>query len=175
MTEPPIIPKIDRLVRLPFGLFLREFLGLKADNILVAYDTAKLVEIIDPEEEYIHIEWPNELNCYTSPAIWRKAAWMDYYIRYERLREHCNLENRVRDAELDTIRRLTRQLNHYRKPLGDKKVEKDNNERSAELVKRRDLSTIKFLSVNVDCLLAADKNLTDYRQKLKAQKEGKKI
>ena len=137
---------------------------------MVFSETARQTEVIDPDEEFVHVEWPNESNAYKRPVLWRRRAWMEHYARYQNVAERCRIYSRIFDAEMDVIRRLTRQLNHYRRPFGDKKIEVSNQERAALLVKTRNLATIKFFSVNLDCLVAADRELAEYRQKMKEKK-----
>ena len=165
--------KLDRIVPLTFGNLLREFLS-QGDNVKITADTAHTIETIDPEEEYIHVEWPNDINLYSSPVLWQKGAWLNHYQRYAALKELCGLESAVREAELSLMRRLLKQLNHFAPPF-DKEMVNRHKDRAVMLVKQRSYGVIKFYSVNVDELIKADKILTEYKLKLKDKREGKKV
>ena len=165
--------KLKRPVSFSFQHWLTEFIG-DGDNVAVLNDTAALLSVIDSSEEFIHVEYPNEINNFQRPVVWRIKAWRESQKRYEQFRHYTELERQVWLEEQDAIKRLLRQLNHHYPPI-NKDMKHINEDEASRQVKARNLKRIKFYSVNLDDLLRADRDLADYRRKLKEKRTGQKI
>lgn len=156
---------LDKTLPLNFRTWLHEFLG-SGDNVKVGNDVAALISVVDYTEVFTHVEYPNELNNYVTPVIWRIKAWREYAGRRTQRVTMSALENKVYDAERDLIRRLIKQLIHA---WGDS-IKRDIESNAAEWVKKREYPRIKFFSCNLDALIKADKELLEYNKKLAAKK-----
>ena len=163
--------KLKRVIPLTFEQILHEFIPERDSRCRISNDLAVLLSVIDVDEEFIHIEFPNGLNNYTAPVLWRITEWRESYKRYERMKENLRLESAVRTAEQATIRKLLRQINHVIPPGDSRELQNSNEMQATVMVKHRKLDRIKMFSVRVDDLVEADKELRSFQQKLKTKKD----
>lgn len=162
--------KLKRTIPLTFEQILKEFIPERDSRCQIQNDLAVLLSVIDVEEEFIHVEFPNAMNNYTSPVLWRVAAWRESYMRYTRLKEYHELEHQLYHAEREVLRKLIKQINHVIPPGDSKDLASMNEMQARTLVKNRKLDRIKMFSVRVDDLVEADKKLKTFQQKLKQKK-----
>lgn len=167
--------KLKRILPLTFEQILREFIPERDSHCKISNDLAVLLSVIDVDEEFIHVEFPNGLNNYTSPVLWRINEWRESYKRYARMKLHLELEGKVRNAEYSVIKRLIKQINHVIPSGDDRDLMAQVELRANGLVKRRELDRIKMFSVRVDELVEADRELKSFQTKLKQKKETETV
>lgn len=88
-----------------------EMLWHHRDKANITRDTATIIQSIDPNEIFCHVEWPedNEHRC-TIPAVWRKRDWETDIVKYRADKKKSEEFQAMFNERGEIIKELTQAL-----------------------------------------------------------------
>jgi hypothetical protein len=103
MSTPTIVPTVLRDL-------LEELIGGKEYHELRTTSVAQTISLVDPEEKFCHIEWPNKDNPIPAPRLYRKAEWIICAERQARIREEAEKFRQIHGEHNEGVAFIRQQL-----------------------------------------------------------------
>lgn len=105
-TNPP------KLIAVPIERFIRYTIGddkVDAEDCSpIHMDDAKIFSIVDPNEQYGHIQWPDKDNKLKQPLLWHIRRWRNHEIREAQMRASARRERELVDNFDENIATIAR-------------------------------------------------------------------
>jgi hypothetical protein len=150
------------------GIILRDFLEILLGTASCAgcpEYIAQKVRLLDPEEIFAHVEFPNDENELSKPRIWWAVEWRTSYTKYVRTKELSARERQVYvlSGELRAV--------IVKKLCAMTGLEEEQAIKVAiPLIKTRNEAICQAMfGMNLADLLKADLELTEYKNKIGAK------
>lgn len=138
--------------------FLEVALG-STSFVTIPPTIAKAIVECDTDESQCHIEWPNEQNELRRPQLWRIEDWRTSHARYVR-----------RKTLADKERSIAVRASELRVAIGRKLMAATGCDEQMlqplinELVRTRNVNGAGLYGINLQPLLDADDELTQFKQ-----------
>lgn len=147
------------------GVGLTDFIDgwLRADDnrSVPEYIATKLVAL-DPDEVFIHVEFPNAENELGVPRLWRIDAWRTSYAKYLRTKEYSAKERHVYVVAAEKRAIIVRK---WAAQTG--MTEEQASKLAIALIKTRNESMCRALfGTNLADLIQADQEFEEYKNKI---------
>lgn len=101
-TQPPVVPN----VQVPLTLLLDLVIGIK-DHGVFGTNLSLVIQSLDKEEIFCHVEWPDDYNKLTEPRIWRIDPWRVSYTKTMATRRRGEIERQLMDRKRSKVKELT--------------------------------------------------------------------
>lgn len=139
--------------------FLELVLGSVLERISISPSLAKQIATVDSDEQYTHIEWPNDDNKLERPYLWRIDEWRTSYKRDTQRRE---LSARERTAHVHVSELRAAMTTKIQSMTG-----LDANaaqEIAAQFIRTRNPQAAALFGIDIQPILRAEQELEDYKQ-----------
>lgn len=136
------------------------FLGSTLQHCSIPKYLAEKLQVIDCDNQYIHIEYPSEENGLSRPRMWRIGDWITSYTRAERKKALSACERNVA-VHLSEVRCAA--IRKVRLSTG---LNEENAETViAGIIKQRNQTAAELFNIDLSSLIDADSQLTEYKRK----------